>query len=174
MGVFVRWGSTVPCFVPRWVCYTIWLTWWDLPYSALISWYLIFAVFADTTASAKIIQRKFPTPMSARPYRNGTTKFIQQKLCRQLSAKFKFREIKALYGTLIINILGSLIDLVLNSCPWLFGPCFRPNSTTCCRHTHTILKFRYQSLKLLSVLESLLVFVWRNTTSGCYGPSLLW
>jgi len=29
---------------------------------------------------------------------NGTAKFIQRKLCRQLSAKFKFREIKALYG----------------------------------------------------------------------------
>ena len=28
-----------------------------------------------------------------------TAKFIQRKLCRQLSAKFKFREIKALYGT---------------------------------------------------------------------------
>ena len=27
-----------------------------------------------------------------------TTKFIQRKLCRQLSAKFKFYEIEALYG----------------------------------------------------------------------------
>ena len=38
----------------------------SIPYSTLISRNLIFAVFADTTASAKIIQRKFPTPMSAR------------------------------------------------------------------------------------------------------------
>ena len=37
-----------------------------LPY---ISWDLIFAAFADTTASAKIIQRKFPSPTSTRPYR---------------------------------------------------------------------------------------------------------
>ena len=29
---------------------------------------------------------------------NGTVKFIQRKLCRQPSTKFKFREIKALYG----------------------------------------------------------------------------
>jgi len=32
---------------------------------------------------------------------NGTANFIQRKLYRQLSAKFKFREIKALYGTRI-------------------------------------------------------------------------
>ena len=30
---------------------------------------------------------------------NGTAKFIQRKLCRQLSAKFKFRKIKVLYGS---------------------------------------------------------------------------
>ena len=34
---------------------------------------------------------------SAHPYQAGTAKFIQQKLCRRLSMKFKFREIKALY-----------------------------------------------------------------------------
>ena len=47
----------------------------------------------------EIIQRKLPTPTSARPYQARTAKFIQQKLCRQLSVKFKFREIEALYGS---------------------------------------------------------------------------
>ena len=39
-------------------------------------------------------------PTSARPYQAGTAKFIQRKLCRELSAKLKLREIKALYGSL--------------------------------------------------------------------------
>ena len=50
-------------------------------YHIALKWDLIFAVFADTTPSAKIIQRKFTTPMSARPYRARTAKFIQRNLC---------------------------------------------------------------------------------------------
>ena len=44
--------------------------------------FVIFAVFANATPSAKINQRKFPMPMSlsARPYWTGTTKFIKKTL----------------------------------------------------------------------------------------------
>ena len=63
-------------------------------------------------ASAKIIPRKFPTPMSARPYWAGTVKFIQRKLCRRLSAKFKFHEIKALYSNLKKRVIFGLAFFV--------------------------------------------------------------
>ena len=53
-----------------------------IPYRIKISQDLNFAVFADTTASAKIIQQKFPTPMSARLYFLG----------RQMEPKNLFNE----------------------------------------------------------------------------------
>ena len=44
-----------------------------------------------------------------------TAKFIQRKLCRQLSAKFKFREIKALYGIRMRHVGGAEIQCVTSS-----------------------------------------------------------
>jgi len=49
-------------------------------------------------ATVRYYASKLPEPEKICGRANGTAKFIQQKLCRQLSAKFKFREIKALYG----------------------------------------------------------------------------
>ena len=87
----------------------------QLPYSALISRNLIFAVFADWVASMKIVQWNFSTPIWPCVRGNGTTKFIQQKLYRQLSTKFKLREIKVLYGNFLIKAMQLELGIAMCS-----------------------------------------------------------
>ena len=58
----------------------------------------------DTTASAKIIQRKFPTPMSARPYQAGTAKLFNENFVDSYPRNLNSAKLK--HYTVLIKIGG--------------------------------------------------------------------
>ena len=79
-------------------------------------------VSTEVRVDSRYLNSQLPDPngplarASALSVANRTAKFIQQKLCRELSSKFKFCEIKALYSIVSYVHVNSVL------LQFIFGP----------------------------------------------------